>query len=73
MTRRYLQTISDDLAALIDERRGPLTIQEFTTFALAAACEAMPLAKRVEALEQKLASLQGPPVVPQPDSEILTF
>jgi hypothetical protein len=72
MTRRYFQTISDELAALVDQRRGPLTIQEFTTLALATACEALPLAQRVEALERRLDALQSQPSTPQPD-EMLRF
>lgn len=61
MSIRYFQTISDELAALIDDRRGPLTLQEFTTLALAAACEALPLAKRIAVLEQQVAALQPQP------------
>ena len=72
MTRRYLQTVSNQLAAAIDARRGPLTMQEFTTLALAAACEALPLAQRVAELERQVAVLKVQPAATKTE-EMLSF
>ena len=59
MSRIWRQTISDELAELIDARRGPLSLQEYTTFVLAAACEGQALAQRVAELERQVADLEG--------------
>lgn len=61
MSRIWRQTISDELAELIDARRGPLSLQEYTTFVLAAACEGQTLAQRIAELERQVAELRRGP------------
>jgi hypothetical protein len=73
VSRVWRQTITDELATAIDARRGPLTMQEVTTLALAAACEALPLAQRVAELERQVASLKTQPAAPQAAEEMLSF
>ena len=70
--RRYLQSLPPDVAKLVDERRGMLTIQQFTTMALLAMCQDMPLAQRVEALERRLSEAPAATPAPQPEG-MLSF
>ena len=66
MSLVYRQTISDELAALIDTRRGPLSIQDFTTMALYAACGeiaiVVELRAELERLHQTIRAFAGVPV-----------
>ena len=55
MTTTYRQSISDELAAAIDARRGLLSRQEFTTLALIAALEQPSVAE----LQRELAELRA--------------
>lgn len=55
MSAVYRQTISDELAAAIDARRGLLSRQEFTTLALIAALEQPSVAE----LQRELAELRA--------------
>lgn len=64
----WRQTISDELAAAIDARRGLLSRQEFTTNALVAAIEQPNMADllcRIDTLQRRLDALESrPQVVP---------
>ncbi len=66
MSRVYRQTISDELAALIDEKRGPLSLQDFTTLALAQACGDSPvvveLRAEIERLHMTIRAFSAAPV-----------
>lgn len=80
MSETYRQTISDELAAAIDARRGLLSRQEFTTNALVAALEQptelAELRRRIEELERQPARVAPapPPAAPVARSvELLTF
>ena len=55
MSEAYRQTISDELAAAIDARRGLLSRQEFTTLALVAMLEQPSIAE----LQRQLAELRA--------------
>ncbi len=63
MSRVWRQTISDELAAVVDAQRGALTMQEYTTFALAGATQ---LLRRIEDLERQVARVAPapPPAAP---------
>lgn len=63
----YRMTISDEMAAAIDQARGLLTIQEFTLFALAKFCNAAPI------LNSTAPAAPSQPPAPQADSEMLGF
>lgn len=81
MSRVWRQTVSDELAAAVDAKRGPLTLQEFTIFALAAAIEQPSVAelqRQVAELRAELAIVRvapaPPPAAPVARSvELLTF
>lgn len=72
MSRRYFQTLPDDIAALVDARRGMLSIQQFTTMAILAMCQDLPLAQRVEAIERQLRVAPAQPPPPKADG-MLSF
>ena len=55
MSEAYRQTISDELAAAIDARRGLLSRQEYTTLALVAMLEQPSIAE----LQRQLAELRA--------------
>lgn len=55
MSRVWRQTIGDELAALVDAQRGALTLQEYTTFALASATQQPTVAE----LQRELAELRA--------------
>lgn len=55
MSRVWRQTISDELAALVDAQRGALTLQEYTTFALASAAQQPTVAE----LQRQIAELRA--------------
>lgn len=63
MSYTYRQTISTDLAALIDAKRGPASVQDFTTAALIAACGVSPvvleLRQEIERLHATIRALSG--------------
>jgi len=79
----YRQTVSAELARAIDERRGLLSRQEFTTAALVAAVQqpsVAELAHQVEQLRAEVARLAvassapAPAATPAPRAtELLTF
>lgn len=69
MSRTYRQTISDELARLVDERRGVLSVQDFTTMALAKFCNAAPILSNASTPAPAAPSTPQP----QPDSEMLGF
>lgn len=58
MSEAYRQTISDELAAAIDARRGLLSRQEFTTLALVAMLEQPSVAELQRQLAELRAELQ---------------
>lgn len=62
MSTRILLTLPDELAALLDARRGPLDRQTYIMAALATHCAAPTLAERVAALERQVAELKRAPV-----------
>jgi hypothetical protein len=61
MSARILLTLPDELAALLDARRGPLDRQTFIMATLATACEGQTLAERVAQLERQVAELRRAP------------
>lgn len=71
MSLTYRQTVSDNLAALIDQRRGPLSIQDFTTLALMQACGECPvvaeLRAEIERLHQTIRARKAPVFLPSAD------
>ena len=78
----WRQTISDELAAALDARRGLLSRQEFTTLALVAALEQPSVAELQRQLVALRAELQIARVAPAPppaapvacaSAEMLTF
>lgn len=82
MSRVWRQTVSDELAAAVDTKRGPLTLQEFTIFALAAALDQpnalAELQRQVVELRAELAIVRvapaPPPAAPVARSvDLLTF
>ena len=73
MSRRYFQTLPDDLAALVDARRGMLSIQQFTTMAILAMCQELPLAARVQAIERQLSAAPVQPPPPPKADGMLSF
>lgn len=76
MSEAYRQTISDELAAAIDARRGLLSRQEFTTLALVAMLEQPTIVELVQQVAQLRAELQQRvPAAPSvaPSAELLTF
>ena len=66
MSRVWRQTISDELAALVDAQRGALTLQEYTTFALASAAQQPTVAELQRQVAELRAELQGARVTPAP-------
>lgn len=77
MSVAYRQTISDEMAARIDERRGLLSLQEFTTLALVAALEQPSVAelqRQIEQLCDQIARQSAPlPPAPALPVALLTF
>ncbi len=76
MSETYRQTISDELADAIDARRGLLSRQEYTTFALAAALEQPTLAELQRQIDDLRAQLGRPQVTmpaARPSVEMLAF
>ena len=80
MSYAYRQTISDDMLAAIEARRGLLSIQEFTTVALAQMIERPDeldhLRRRIDELQTQLAQQHTrPPLAPaeRPAVEMLAF
>lgn len=79
MSETYRQTISDELAAALDAKRGLLSRQEYTTLALVAALEQPSVAdlqRRIEELELQIARVAPapPPAAPVAcASEMLSF
>jgi len=66
VSRVWRQTISDELAALVDAQRGALTLQEYTTFALASAAQQPSVAELQRQLAELRAELQIARVAPAP-------
>jgi len=77
VSRVWRQTISDELAAQVDAQRGALTMQEYTTFALAGAAQQLAeLRRRIEDLEIQIARVAPapPPAAPAACAvEMLSF
>lgn len=79
MSRVWRQTISDELAALVDAQRGALTLQEYTTFVLASAAQQPSVAELQRQLAELRAELQlarvapAPPPVACASAEMLSF
>ena len=63
MSHTYRQTISDDMAECIDARRGPLSLQDYTTLALhASLCEPPIVAElraEIERLHATIRAMRG--------------
>lgn len=62
MSRAWRQTVNDDMAAAINRARGVLTIQEFTTLALARALDeptTSELRRELGDLQRDLEALRG--------------
>ena len=66
MSETYRQTISAELAAALDAKRGLLSRQEFTTLALVAALEQPSVAELQRQLVALRAELQIARVAPAP-------
>lgn len=66
MTTTYRQSISDELAAALDAKRGLLSRQEYTTLALVAALEQPTVAELQRQVAELRAELQGARVAPAP-------
>ena len=66
MSETYRQTISDELAAAIDAKRGLLSRQEYTTLALVAMIEQPSVAELQRQLVALQAELQIARVAPAP-------
>ena len=83
MSRVWRQTISDELAALVDAQRGALTLQEYTTFVLASAAQQPSVADLQRQLAELRAELRAelqlarvapaPPPVACASAEMLSF
>ncbi len=77
MSETYRQTISDELAAALDAKRGLLSRQEFTTLALVAALEQPSVAelqRQIEQLCDQIARQSAPlPPAPALPVALLTF
>lgn len=80
MSETYRQTISDELAAALDAKRGLLSRQEYTTLALVAMIEQPSVAelqRRIADLELQIARVAPapPPAAPVACAavEMLTF
>lgn len=75
MSTTYRQTLTDNLAARIDQARGSQSRQDFTTGALLTALEGCPCCKKLEAeierLHRTLQAFAGQPAPAQ--DERLSF
>lgn len=71
MSLRLTLTISDDLAAQIEQHRGIRSVQDFITHAVMESCTGSPveaeLRRQLEAMHETIRQLGGrPPTAPEP-------
>ena len=73
MSVSYRQTISDEMAARIERRRGLLSVQEYTTIALAVALDTPTLCELQQQINELRALLTQSAPVAKPTEDMLSF
>lgn len=69
----YRQTISDEMAARIERRRGLLSVQEYTTIALSAALDTPTICELQQQINDLRALLNQIAPVAKPEEGMLSF
>lgn len=73
MSISYRQTISDEMAARIERRRGLLSVQEYTTIALASALDTPTICELQQQINELRALLTQSAPVAKPTEDMLSF